>query len=129
MSKTDDFCFELCSEIVGKIQAEQKRRAMKHLIKEMREAAEKATQGEWVVVSDLPSYAIIARVGTGPFYPRVVQTENQAMFKHSEWRGGIESDVNANHIATSSPENVLKLIEYVEELERNYQDLLDGKGR
>lgn len=99
---------------------------LNELIEELDEARGKATEGEWVVVTDLPSYAIMAKVGTGPFYPKIVQTENQHMFKHSDWKGGIESDVNADYIALANPENIGRILDHCDDLKRKYDEAMDN---
>lgn len=84
--------------------------------------AEKATPGKRDVVSDLPTYAIMAAGGH-----RIVQTLNQndgirsgrlptvqqCVHRHSD---GIEYINDANFIAALSPETIRALIEELKEL-------------
>jgi hypothetical protein len=87
---------------------------MKKLIAEMKNAAEKATQGKW-------DHDQCGDVWSDK--PRRATAEEEEVFRVSEMYTDIGStptapnNPNAKHIATSSPINVLNLIEYVEELE------------
>lgn len=67
-----------------------------------KDAARGATERPWHVVSDLPFYAICDDPGPTRRVPhKIVQTVNQANWKHSQWRGGIESKENADFIVTA----------------------------
>ena len=84
-------------------------------LQSLKEKAERATQGPWVTVSDLPNYAVVNMEKTdgGQWLKRiVVATENHCHPWVGDTYGSSERD--AAYIAAAHPGNVLALIAALE---------------
>lgn len=91
---------------------------IKALVERLRNAAEKATPGQW-------NHTRMGVVAAGPIQHFTNGSgQNQiVMTTGSEWMKDGENEANADHIAASNPENVLALLSQVETLQRDIDDL------